>query len=70
MAAPAKKTPAKRRESARGPTRRRAREALGGSMSNDPKVNAGERDRDAIPHTGREGFGDGQELSHAKRRRR
>lgn len=44
------------------------REGLRGSMSSDPKVARGQRDRDAIPHTGREGFGDGQEMSHSKRR--
>lgn len=37
-------------------------------MSNDPDVASGKRDRDSIPHTGREGFGDGQEMSHSKRR--
>jgi len=62
MATPARKPD---RSKKRRP-RRSGREGLRGSMSDDPKVTRGERDRDAIPHTGREGFGDGQELSHSK----
>ncbi len=65
MAVPAKK-PAR---SKKPRPRRSGREGLRGSMSSDPKVARGERDRDTIPHTGREGFGDGQELSHSKVRR-
>lgn len=71
MAAPAKRATS-RRQSARGTESRRStprREGLRGSMSSDPKVHSGDRERDAIPHTGREGFGDGQELSHSKRQR-
>ena len=64
MTTPAKK-PARKKPS----PRRSGREGLRGSMSNDPKVARGERDRDTIPHAGREGFGDGQELSHSKVRR-
>lgn len=62
-----KRRAGKKAQSAR-PARRR--EGLRGSMSSDPQVIAGERDRDAIPHTGREGFGEGQELSHSKKSRR
>ncbi len=63
-------TPAKKPARSKKPRPRRpAPEGLRGSMSNDPKVMRGERDRDAIPHTGREGFGDGQEQSHSKVRR-
>ena len=72
MAAPARQRTSRTR-TARPQERRRPgtrRDGLRGSMSSDPKVVSGERDRDAIPHTGREGFGEGQELSHAKRRRR
>jgi len=65
MIAPEKK-PAHRKKPR---PRRPGREGLRGSMSNDPKVARGERDHDTIPHTGREGFGDGQELSHSKVRR-
>jgi hypothetical protein len=65
----AKPAPAK---TARGHKARRVpgppREGLRGGMSSDPDVIAGNRDRDAIPHTGREGFGDGQDLSHSKKR--
>lgn len=71
MIAPAKRGTS-RKQPTRGTASRRSaggREGLRGSMSSDPKVYSGERERDAIPHTGREGFGDGQELSHSKRRR-
>ncbi len=50
--------------------KRPRREGLRGSMSNNPDVISGKRDRDAIPHTGREGFGEGQELGHSKPRSR
>ena len=44
----------------------RAGEGLKGSMTERPDAAAGKESRDAIPHTGREGFGEGQEEEHSR----
>jgi len=60
------------RESAQGsagqpqpPQPSQSREGLTGSMTETGGAQA-DRNRDAIPHTGREGFGEGQEEEHTK----
>lgn len=55
-----------RAEHAREHESQGSREGLTGSMMERPE---GEAVRDAVPHSGREGFGDGQEDDHSRSRR-